>query len=365
MGSIQSNNKNISDEEFYLLLKILIKNETQINYCDFENSLINLKYKDHTTASNTIIFFASLVSDFLKNNNLPVVLKMFFAKDSINTQSELTEANIYKYITKNIILTKESECFVSYIGLARCQDILKNIDKEIIDKKKILERIYQMEKKEEIKDDIYILITEQIENNISFSKFIKNSENIKEKDLFKIILLILHALYIMTKHKIQHNDDHFGNILIKELNEPKKFLIKVGNKKFSVKSKYQPYIFDWDRGFIENKIENPYLSEKRCHTRSSAECGKFNPKRDIYTFACNLDDYLSKSDRYPRIKKFLYEHIDPALITLNKKKSIPNPPHHCRLALRDKNMDVITTLPNSKSGKKYYLDTPLEWFTDF
>ena len=107
---------------------------------------------------------------------------------------------------------------------------------------------------------------------------------------YQVLFQIVYSLEVMSRFKIMHNDLHDGNILVMILKDPITLKYIVSGKTFVVQTKFIPYLFDWDTGYIEIFGDNPKLDEFFQNINAS---NNFDPIRDVYTLFCYLE-YLKK-----------------------------------------------------------------------
>ena len=101
--------------------------------------------------------------------------------------------------------------------------------------------------------------------------------------------LILITLSIMAENGYNHNDLHFGNVLMSNeifgINSyhTKNYFLVVDNMILFINNEYIPYIYDFDRT-VKNGIEFNELEDFEQY----GQCIKFNKHRDILKFLCSF-----------------------------------------------------------------------------
>ena len=104
---------------------------------------------------------------------------------------------------------------------------------------------------------IYLIITEDIEG-MTYTDFYK--ANYKNEDLItNTVFDIIYGIYLMNyRLKLMHNDNHFGNILIK-LGLPETITkYQIDKIEYTRKKNYKLCFYDFDLSFLEGE-ENPHL----------------------------------------------------------------------------------------------------------
>lgn len=254
----------------------LIKKELEIDVCKLNpRSRIRLikkkKQKKKYSVSQSSIYFAHLASIALGlKNELPVVLKVFKnvqnEKDSQYFEIEglKYEARVYKQITEEIIDKNKSPNFIPYIGYGCCS-----------------------------KQNTCITITEQAGNGSQFGLhkmypiytlkdiFQSVSKNSQEKILFQII----YSLELLSRLKIVHNDLHFYNILVAKFDTEIDMKFIVEGNSYIIKTKYVPYLYDWDMAYSQSLGANPRLLQYKEFNTTNI----FDAHRDLYTILCYLN----------------------------------------------------------------------------
>jgi hypothetical protein len=108
-------------------------------------------------------------------------------------------------------------------------------------------------------DNIYInLIITQDTGGITYHEFYQN--NYKNENLItNTIFDIVYGLYLMNdKLKIMHNDNHFGNILIKTNLAPTESKHQIGKIEYTKTKNFSLCFYDFDLSYLQNE-KNPYI----------------------------------------------------------------------------------------------------------
>ena len=120
----------------------------------------------------------------------------------------------------------------------------------------------------------------------------------------------------MGEYKIQHNDNHAGNILVQKLDEPVNLNISIGSFGTTFTTRYIVKFFDWDRAYVEGLGRNDICDDEVADRRIN----KFMPNRDFYLFLCS-----SVSEFQPSVEQILKNMIDynvPSEYTSKKSEVI-------------------------------------------
>ena len=104
-------------------------------------------------------------------------------------------------------------------------------------------------------------------------------------DGWLIIIQTLTALSTLEKIECAHNDLHYNNILIEEINTDTKYF-KGDDVEFTLTSNFNCKIYDWDRGYIKDFGKNKILTDGRCSNRSF--CNEYVPQRELFRFFNNF-----------------------------------------------------------------------------
>jgi hypothetical protein len=112
------------------------------------------------------------------------------------------------------------------------------------------------------------------------------------QDLFCIVLQAYDALACFVQLGVRHNDLHFGNVLIKQLEKPEDMVFEFPDEKDSTKfvsmilqTRYIVKIFDFDRGSVYGLDRNMKDDVEFCQY---GECNGPSEKFDIAGFNLNL-----------------------------------------------------------------------------
>ena len=272
--------------------------EIQIDNCKITNPINSLdgilieKVISKESASNSIIAMGT----FNGNN---VYFKFFdiTKKDQLYYES-MVYFKLEKLIRKNPSLNLEN-AFIRpkhFLEINK-SELLTLLSLNSATKTKFIDE----DKKVKLGAIIGCVITENIGNIQTLVDFrescnITSMTNLPEnsKRFIKMLFVLLYYIFVMNEHlKINHNDLHFGNVLIKI--EQTTYKIRVKNKQGEFKDinytvPFKIKIFDFDQSYAEG-CDNPLLKTHLC-THSNS-CNKISQK-DRFIFLCELI--------YPNIK---------------------------------------------------------------
>ena len=233
-------------------------------------------------------------------------MELMLKKKNITNDALLYESQIY-----NLISQQNDEIKKFFIGFFYSTDttinelynqgIIKNKSETIL-----LERMAALDILPDSK--IHVIVTEDSKSEslndylLKFTNnFVSNDYNIIKKILSNIFDLVIQGIYVLNDIlKIQHNDMHFGNILIKQ----NKMEYSTFDKTH-LESEYKISIYDFDRAYY-NGHDNELLNNL-CATGDG--CNNLSLK-DMFVFIQSLIfKYLSINTdiRYSLLKKYLEE----------------------------------------------------------
>ena len=366
--------------------------DENFNVCEIGNIIYKVKGLQSNSSSPTDTWIVNFKDDITYDykNLKTAFLKIFIDPDKLfNNVESLAlkyELNIYKFIINNIIKYKICPNFVKYLAIGeKCSysDLLKILTNNLYDPlgvrvldidectKNLNRNLYyifnelknrpaiqnnSLKSYSSFSDKTYeynIILTENMEDSMTLNKWLNNYSNKPAYDLefFNIIFQIAVACYVMSLSKLVHNDLHSSNIFIKDLGVETTFIYNINSKEFVIKTRYQPLIYDFDRGYVEKLGKNPLLTYNLCNKNS--QCNIFIENKDIIKIFCYVYKYVRNSTK-DIILKLLSD-------TYEYRENIKN----------------TYDLKSSKDGLKYcflqYLDDfdyneksiPIEWYSNF
>jgi hypothetical protein len=179
------------------------------------------------------------------------------------------------------------------------------------------------------KDYKYSLIMlEYIENSFTFYKFVIDTDKYSTEDVWKSLLQIAIACYVLYINKTNHNDLHTNNILIQKLSSPEMFEYKLNGKKYKIYTKYIPLIYDYDVSYCENLGKNKftkndlfaYLNGEKIHYNYD----KINEMKDFFIVLDDIQELRNmKYFVLECMKSFsMIEIIDNIYSKIENKKTV-------------------------------------------
>lgn len=251
----------------------LAEEKITLNVCDInQNSapikLMNVKIPAKLSASPAIIEFGTLVAELAKGRfNLPVAIKLFRDSQDPHILGLKYEARVYQFIMKNILEPAVSPNFVSFVAYGCC-----------------------------FRDKRCFLMTEKVGSGVQFNKnklfpvqtLYELYPTLKLREKYQVLFQIVYSLEAMNRFKMAHNDLHSNNILVMILDESVvlRYILDESGKTFTVKTRFIPYIFDWDVSIVEVVGINYKTNENFFDT--VLDVNVFDPIRDLYTLFCYL-----------------------------------------------------------------------------
>ena len=159
---------------------------------------------------------------------------------------------------------------------------------------------------------------ENMKDSMTFDKWLfkysKNSEyNI---ELWNILFQISVGCYAMSLCELVHNDLHSSNIFIKDLGVVTSFIYDINDIKIVIKTKFQPLIYDFDRGYTSKLGENLLLNDI---CEKSSQCNSFVENKDIIKILCYVYKYINEITIRNKIIEIISKYDDN-----EKVKSIYN-----------------------------------------
>jgi len=105
---------------------------------------------------------------------------------------------------------------------------------------------------------VYLIITEDMEGDTYQNFYLSNYTN--EKLITNTLFDMIYGIYLMNdKLKLMHNDNHFGNVLIKVGLPSIDTRYQINNTEYLKEKNYRLCFFDFDLAFLENE-NNDYLN---------------------------------------------------------------------------------------------------------
>ena len=165
-------------------------------------------------------------------------------------------------------------------------------------------------------DYIYIIITKEYDHYAPYSLFlasITQNRNLSGEERSSIIINTLfdlfYGIYLMnTILRINHNDLHFGNIILEELDEPRDEEYLLDGIKFTRKVSYLLHIYDFDRGYLDNYVN---ITLNRNFIKEIGSGNIFNGMIDVYSVITSLYSIIKIINKFD----FVPESISTSLLS--------------------------------------------------
>lgn len=264
-----------------------------IDVCDLNNNssvvqLINTDYIEKLSASASTVQYSTMIANLIKGRfELPVTIKLFFDYKTRSIGSLFYEYVMYKLLTEEVINKKMCPNFVPLIAFGCCKEF------------------------EETPLSCF-LITEKVGNGMNFQRpyvypfqtigWCYRNMNLREKQ--EVLFQIVYSLAILELFQINHNDLHDENVLVTIMDKPVVLKYVCGKQTFTIKTRFIPYLFDWDNSYVDVLGPNPIGNDT------------YNPHSDAYTLFCFLDKKIEDES------KIVTSYSRHPATTLNKSVSI-------------------------------------------
>jgi len=224
-----------------------------------------------------------------------------FAIMKLQQPSAFNDENLLHEIVVGLILNNMRTylpCFMHTYGGIFC-GYPENLDLQISDYSSLCDS-----------NDIHtVLITENIQGNLTMNDFI-NDTNYTEEDKVKALLMIAFSLNEANKnYSFNHGDLHSKNIMIRTLSNERDFdfiyTSDIGNYSLTIRTRYVPVIIDYGRSSIkyEGYVLTP-IEEAANNREIKKEGGLFelwceNGRRDRHGENCLAENLIYKGVNMP------------------------------------------------------------------
>ena len=106
-------------------------------------------------------------------------------------------------------------------------------------------------------------------------------------DGWKSIVQVVSALTALETLEVAHNDLHYGNIFVEELDgevlEQFKYTYNDKELGFGIRSNFRCAIYDWDRGYMKKLGDNYYLDDNEL-CKWYSQCNEYVAQREVTKF---------------------------------------------------------------------------------
>lgn len=269
--------------------------------CDVSSHFADAELIRKNSASPTEVLFAKLrkaktrisIKLFLDTTNKPGLIP----EDTLAQVEGLKyEVKVYRDIVSRILKGNYSPNFVGYIGYGKCSMAsLKYLltDYEYSTITRNFQNIYPELRGTTISEaPLRYLVTEKAgsgkkDRDVFNLYSIINSGKLSEEEKKQIFFQIIYSVAVMQQFRLVHNDMHPRNILVAERKKPVDWYYKIGSRIYHVKSKYIPYLFDWDFAYCGALGPNPKI-DINYFCEDINICNRFSRKTDLYILFCDL-----------------------------------------------------------------------------
>jgi hypothetical protein len=206
-----------------------------------------LSYFPKLSKSDTIILFG-------KYDKLPIVIKIAFMPLNILNNSLIIEEQIYRNIITNLLYNNHTPHLVEYINsIEKCQFSINTFTSKLSSRDKEIFILAINGLKTDYFDEYnfdqsVITILKQSEKTTLAD--VLDNRSLSTDNIFILLFQLLYTLLVFNSIGLIHNDLHFRNIFVNQLDDEIILNYKWKDNIFSIKTRYMIKIFDWDRGSI-------------------------------------------------------------------------------------------------------------------
>ena len=231
-----------------------------------------------------------------------VIYKIFFMLDDekrFSLQRLLYESQVYRYITMN--LSWVTRCFVpwhaTYMFKAFHLDATTWNEDDLVTFRDTLKKsgnyeafkaFYAVFGQQKSVNTVFAQVTRRMSGDKTLLDYMNEKFGLLFNIAPEVLFQVIFALAVMGEMKIQHNDLHIGNILIREIKKQLHGYYFKGSL-FWVEQTVQISIFDWDQAYVESLKENYGLNDKTFEEEGIGNV--FNPRYDIYNFLSSIENF--------------------------------------------------------------------------
>ena len=268
--------------------------------------------------SETCLFTANLNN----SEKTEVVVKLGFVGDSVTQNGLYVEAEIYKHIISDMINYTPFIVYgydeLTYRFNSSFQGLFTNCKRN----KKIT--IPQNN------DKIISIVMEKtlghyLYDFISLYKKKLNSYDYNEfhMEMINILFQLFWTLKCFSHIRLIHNDLHFNNIFVENLNKPETFYFHFGSKYIKMKTSFIAKIYDFDRSSVPGNLKVSHnLFAEKYFCRDFNQCNKYSEKVDLWSVIYNLYSFIEDgflTELFPNMFDGMSERFIPYNDVLNNK----------------------------------------------
>lgn len=295
----------LKKESEYKMLQILIEKQ---GCSQLFSALKNIRVLHKVSSSDSIIIFGILY--YKRENiirNVDIALKIVFKPINPLQNSLLVETQIYKNIISDLKYNDHTPHVVEYIGsYDKCKLPLHQLDLTSISEFNLeLQKIKNTGQYD--LNEVSVSITSK-----TSGKYLINNFDTQDNDNKLIIVFqILYTLLCFNNISLVHNDLHWENIFIDEYKHLKSYSYNVDDYIFTIKSRINTCIYDFDRSFVYHPaIERNFMNDDIVDTdfcKTSNQCNGINSKMDFQAFLGTLITFGLPIELYEWFKSITSE----------------------------------------------------------
>ncbi len=293
-GKSRVNTLKIFNESPFLSNVILERNKSYLEHTITDITMIAKK-----TSSNSFIFRA-------KYDDKPCFIKSF----SSEQKNLMYEQLIYKYIKTRDERIKPyyEQYFVKVYDVLKVKNsVLREFlnDKNVQVIRGVIRNHWTLTELDSVLFNpdkfIYMIFTEDI-GGITYSEFLNKNYN-NEKLFTDTIFDMVYGIYLMNnKLKLMHNDNHFGNVLIKMDLPDTECKYQIESIEYTKIKNFRLCFYDFDLSFLKNNLNPTLDSEWFAQNKASA--------KDIWTLLNSLTQSVKYNPEIPKLnKEYIINHI--------------------------------------------------------
>jgi hypothetical protein len=163
----------------------------------------------------------------------------------------------------------------------------------------------------------------------------------------RYVYLLFVTLLLTSSVGVNQNDLHWGNILLSQnyygpnAYHKRVYFLVFNDRLILIDNPYIPFLYDFDRAAIQNKII-PALEENKDMYSRGGNCPRYNPKRDFVKMLCCLWHYLRILSRVDATARTYQNEIMTLLIRDETvRQAIRNSHDACWMTTADDSNSVL------------------------
>ena len=156
--------------------------------------------------------------------------------------------------------------------------------------------------------DYWILCTKNMTNPKFLYDLLIDDKILTMQSLLELMFQISISCHVMSMSHTTHNDLHCKNIFVETSSSENTYKYIIGKNEndfdeYIITSKYNTYIYDFDRAYVENMGRNPLLEGWACD--DYYQCNKYIDNKDLIFVLSQIYEYIRNRD----IKNFIIEIV--------------------------------------------------------